>query len=91
MAIDILDLDRPMSYPSPGSTPPVPPGSGNETTMALYQAMRATPDHLPKERQKWKDAIGSKWRLHLGGLSCPYAPHMVFLRYSPKSNMARYG
>jgi len=26
-----------------------------ETTMALYQAMRATPDHLPKERPKWKD------------------------------------
>ena len=25
------------------------------TTMALYQAMRATPDHLPKERPKWKD------------------------------------
>eukprot|EP00435_Cladocopium_sp_Y103_P023910 s501_g5.t2 len=25
------------------------------TTMALYQAMRATPDHLPKERQKWKE------------------------------------
>ena len=74
-----------------------PPGiprfrhSGNETTMALYQAMRATPDHLPKERQKWKDASGSKWRLHLGGLSCPYAPHMMFLRYSPKSNMARTG
>ena len=26
-----------------------------ETTMALYQAMRATPDHLPKERPKWKE------------------------------------
>lgn len=25
--------------------------------MALYQAMRATPDRLPKERPKWK-ALG---------------------------------
>lgn len=25
-----------------------------ETTMALYQAMRATPDRLPKPRPKWK-------------------------------------
>ena len=60
------------SWPSPGSTRLSPPNSPRQTTMALYQAMRATPDHLPKERQKWKDAMGSKWRLRLGGFDAHF-------------------
>ena len=45
-----------------------------KTTMALYQAMRATPDHLPKERPKWKDL----WKAYDFGRICD-----IFLRYPP--------
>lgn len=40
----------------PGVLPPptVLDPKATETTMALYQAMRATPDRLPKPRPKWK-------------------------------------